>query len=119
MPDDPDTIVAMGCISYKVRLYPYALLLLLLLPGQRWPPASGQLTVSCCCRLVEQEGDFDGARNRFNEALNALGYQADLAYNTALCFYKQKQYGPALKKIAEIIERGVREHPGESIRDST
>ena len=36
MSDDPDTIVALGCIAYK-------------------------------------EGDFDGARNKFNDALNALG----------------------------------------------
>jgi tetratricopeptide repeat protein 30 len=62
--------------------------------------------------LSYKEGDFDGARAKFVEAMNSLGYQPDLAYNIALCFYKQKQYGPALKHIAEIIERGVKEHPG-------
>lgn len=37
--------------------------------------------------------------------MNALGYQGDLAYIIALsCYYKQEQYGPALKHIAEIIE---------------
>lgn len=36
--------------------------------------------------------------------MNTLGYQGDLAYNIALCYHKQKQYGPALKHIAEIIE---------------
>merc|ERR1711939_1237861 len=50
---------------------------------------------------------------------NALGYQADLAYNMALCYYRTKQYGPALKHIAEIIERGVREHPELSVGSNT
>ena len=62
--------------------------------------------------------------------------QASLAYNIALCYYSpgpectsgwreektrvaelqgSKQYGPALKHIAEIIERGVRDHPELSV----
>ena len=59
-----------------------------------------------------------------------MGYQPDVAYNVALCHYKvcgfslsyffswcisslkMKQFGPALKYLGEIIERGVREHPG-------
>lgn len=36
-------------------------------------------------------------------------------YNVALCHYKLKQYGPSLKHIGEIIERGIREHPELSI----
>lgn len=52
--DDPDTIVAHGCIIYK-------------------------------------EGDFEKSRNKFVEARNAIGYQPDLDYNIALCYYKMKQ----------------------------
>lgn len=37
---------------------------------------------------------------------------SDLAYNIALCHYSLKQYAAALKYIREIIERGIREHPG-------
>ena len=37
----------------------------------------------------------------------------DLSYNIALCHYMMKQYAPALKHIADIIEKGIREHPGE------
>jgi tetratricopeptide repeat protein 30 len=48
-----------------------------------------------------------------------LGYQADLQCNIALCHYKMKQYGPALKLIAEIIEKGVREHPELSVGSNT
>ena len=36
----------------------------------------------------------------------------DLSYNIALCHYMMKQYAPALKHIADIIEKGIREHPG-------
>lgn len=41
--------------------------------------------------------------------------QSELAYNVALCHYKLKQFGPSLKNLAEIIERGVREHPELSV----
>lgn len=34
--------------------------------------------------------------------MNTLGYQADLAYNTALCYFKDKQYAPALKHVGEL-----------------
>ena len=53
------------------------------------------------------------------DAQQALGYQADLAYNIALCYYRMKQFGPALKHLAEIIERGVREHPELSVGSQT
>jgi hypothetical protein len=44
-----------------------------------------------------------------------LGDQPELAYNIALCYYRQKQFGPALKHVAEIIEKGVRDHPELSV----
>ncbi|GLE10819.1 hypothetical protein PINS_up023070 [Pythium insidiosum] len=62
-----------------------------------------------------KEGNFDNARKKFTDALNILGYQPDIAYNIALCFYKQKQYGNAMRQIAEIIEKGVRDHPELSV----
>jgi len=43
------------------------------------------------CILFKEE-NYDAARLKFVEAMNALGYQCDLAYNIALCYYKQKQY---------------------------
>jgi tetratricopeptide repeat protein 30 len=62
-----------------------------------------------------KEGNYDSARKKFTDALNILGYQPDIAYNVALCFYKQKQYGNAMRQIAEIIEKGVRDHPELSV----
>jgi tetratricopeptide repeat protein 30 len=62
-----------------------------------------------------KEGRFEAARAKFADALNILGYQPDLAYNIALCFFRQKQYGNAMRQLAEIIERGVRDHPELSV----
>ena len=68
-------------------------------------------TVINFAAIAYKEGEFEGARAKYLEAMTTLGYQADLACNVALCYYKQKQFGPALKHLAEIIERGMREHP--------
>ena len=66
-----------------------------------------------------KEGNFASARNQYTEALNTLGYHADLAYNIALCYYREKQYGPALRTIAEIIDKGIRNHPELSVGSNT
>lgn len=39
----------------------------------------------------------------------------ELQYNLALCCYQLKQYSQALKHLAEIVEKGVREHPELSV----
>jgi len=69
--------------------------------------------------VLFKEDKYEEARLKFVEAMNMVGYAADLAYNMALCYYRTKQYGPALKHIAEIIERGVREHPELSVGSNT
>jgi len=69
--------------------------------------------------IAYKEKKYDDAKTKFQEAMNVLGYQPDLAYNVALCYYKMKQYGDALKFIAEIIEKGVREHPELSVGSNT
>lgn len=61
--------------------------------------------------LLFKENKYEEARQKFQEAMNSSGYQCDLAYNIALCYYKMKQLAPSLKHIADIIEKGVREHP--------
>uniref|UniRef100_A0A7R9V8U6 Tetratricopeptide repeat protein 30 n=1 Tax=Chlamydomonas euryale TaxID=1486919 RepID=A0A7R9V8U6_9CHLO len=76
------------------------------------------MLVNTGCVLFK-EGHFEEARQRFNEALSAIGYQPELQYNIALCYYKTKQFGDALKYLAEIIERGVREHPELSVGSNT
>jgi len=69
--------------------------------------------------VMYKEGNYEGARGKFTEAMNVLGYQAELAYNIALCHYRMKQLGPAMKYIADIIEKGVREHPELSVGSNT
>lgn len=59
-----------------------------------------------------QEGEYETARAKFVEAMNQLGYQPDLAYSQALCLYKTQQYELAVRMLEEIIQRGVRDHPG-------
>lgn len=68
-------------------------------------------TIVCHACVAYKEGKYEEAREKFQEAMNTLGFQADLAHNIALCHYQQGEFGPALKQVAEIIERGVREHP--------
>jgi tetratricopeptide repeat protein 30 len=70
--------------------------------------------ISYAC-IEFKNGNFDGARKLFVDAIGALGYQPDLAYNVALCYYKLTQYGSALKHLGEIVEKGVRFHPELSI----
>ncbi|XP_056609233.1 tetratricopeptide repeat protein 30A isoform X1 [Triplophysa dalaica] len=69
--------------------------------------------------LLYKEGEYEEACKKFMSSMNVLGYQPDLAYNIALCNYSMKQYAAALKYIAEIIERGIREHPELSIGMTT
>jgi len=69
--------------------------------------------------VLFKEGRCAEASAKYTEAMNALGFKPDLVYNVALCHYKLKQYGPSLKHIGEIIERGIREHPELSIGSNT
>ena len=77
---------------------------------QQMPPESAEAIVAEGCMLYKEE-KYEEAKVKFQEALNVAGYQCDIAYNIALCYYKLKQLAPSLKHIADIIEKGVREHP--------
>jgi len=85
---------------------------------ERCPAEDADIIVNTGCVLCK-EGHYEEARTKFTEAMQSLGYQPDLAYNIALCYYRTKQFGPALKHLAEIIERGVREHPELSVGSYT
>eukprot|EP01038_Epipyxis_sp_PR26KG_P005705 gene5705-7874_t len=69
--------------------------------------------------IAFKEGNFESARNQYMEAINSMGFQSDLAYNVALCYYREKQYGPALRNIAEITDKGIRNHPELSVGSNT
>ena len=74
------------------------------------PPDSAEMIIAQGCLLFKEE-KYEEARQKFQDAMNMTGYQCDIAYNIALCYYKFKQLAPSLKHIADIIEKGVREHP--------
>jgi tetratricopeptide repeat protein 30 len=76
------------------------------------------VTVLRGCVLFK-EGRYAEALAKFTEAHGALGFKPDLAYNIALTHYQMKQYGPSLKHIGDVIERGIREHPELGIGSNT
>ena len=88
--------------------------------------------------LLYKEGRYEEALVKFNGAQQVVGYDPHLSYNVALCHYRWvvlkrnligsysfffyrifflrlKDFAPSLKHIADIIERGIREHPELSV----
>jgi hypothetical protein len=48
----------------------------------------------------------------YNDAQKLGGYKTEIGYAVALCHYMQRRYVSALKALSELIERGIKEHPG-------
>ncbi|KAB0801614.1 hypothetical protein PPYR_03800 [Photinus pyralis] len=65
--------------------------------------------------LLYKEGNYEEALNKFTTCLQNMGFKPYLAYNAALCYYRLKEYGPALKHCGDIVERGIRDHPELSV----
>ncbi|XP_071743684.1 intraflagellar transport protein 70A isoform X2 [Lepeophtheirus salmonis] len=65
--------------------------------------------------LLYKEGRYEEALAKFIGAQQVIGYDPHLSYNIALCHYRVKDFAPALKHIADIIEKGIREHPELSV----
>lgn len=74
------------------------------------------LIVQAC--LLFQEKKFEESKQKFVEALNTLGYKPSIAYNIALCYFMMKHFTNARKYIIEIIEKGIKEHPGIQFQQS-
>lgn len=83
--DDADTEVNLGCLLYKV--------------GSRREPRGCQVCVPLL--TLFQEGNYEEALNKFLDLLQYVGFRPYLSYNAALCYYKLKEYGPALKHCGE------------------
>jgi tetratricopeptide repeat protein 30 len=54
-------------------------------------------------------------KKRNVSSIQVVGFDAHLSYNIALCYYRLRDFAPALKHIADIIERGIRDHPELSV----
>lgn len=72
--------------------------------------------VNLAC-LDFKEEKYDEALQRFTAATtqqnvdDLLGSQNQLTYSIALCHYQMRDFSQALKMIAEIIDRAVKDHP--------
>ena len=70
-----------------------------------------------CLLYLEQK--YEEAAKKFQDAASIIGTRPHLSYNMALCYFRLKQYALALKHIADIIEKGIREHPELSVGMTT
>lgn len=61
---------------------------------------------------IVQLGEYSKSIERFRNATNLHGYQSDLAYSLALCHYQLGEMDQTMRYIGEIVERGVKDHPG-------
>ncbi|XP_073846429.1 tetratricopeptide repeat domain 30 [Musca autumnalis] len=61
--------------------------------------------------LLYQADQFDSAVQRFNTALQVGGFNPLIAYNLALSHFRKKEKTQAIDYTAEIVERGIRNHP--------
>ena len=64
--------------------------------------------------ILFKETKYENALEKFKKAKKIIGNRADISYNIALCYYQLKQYDYALKHIADIIEKGIKENPGKN-----
>jgi len=69
--------------------------------------------------LKEQEEKYEEALNKFQNAVQMSTFEPQLLYSVAICHYKLKEFAPAIKFIADIIERGIRDHPELSVGMAT
>ncbi|KAK6639634.1 Tetratricopeptide repeat protein 30A [Polyplax serrata] len=70
------------------------------------------------CFLYKEER-YEDALQKLTTALMKMGFNPHVSYNVALCYYRLKEYTPALKHIGDIIEKGIREHPELSVGMTT
>eukprot|EP00814_Leptocylindrus_danicus_P015931 CAMPEP_0116017596 /NCGR_PEP_ID=MMETSP0321-20121206/8139_1 /TAXON_ID=163516 /ORGANISM="Leptocylindrus danicus var. danicus, Strain B650" /LENGTH=647 /DNA_ID=CAMNT_0003487813 /DNA_START=53 /DNA_END=1996 /DNA_ORIENTATION=- len=68
-------------------------------------------TIVAEAAILFRGGYFVAAREKFLEALDIVGYQADLSYGLALCHFKLNANDEAINAVNDIIENEVRNHP--------
>lgn len=110
--DDPDYTHNMGCLLYQDGKHEEAC---------RMFTSVLQLMGSVPCTLERLRASLlnlmvceNGATTDIHIVSLPVLFVAPpaLSYNIALCHYSLKNYNQAVKYIEEIIERGIREHPG-------
>jgi tetratricopeptide repeat protein 30 len=61
--------------------------------------------------ILLKEDKYEEALQKFEHSKGIVGNKPELLYNIALCHYKMRQYDKCMQFIAEIIEKGTRDHP--------
>jgi tetratricopeptide repeat protein 30 len=61
--------------------------------------------------ILLKEEKYEEALQKFEHSKGIVGTKPELLYNIALCYYRMKQYDKCMQYIAEIIEKGTKEHP--------
>lgn len=78
---------------------------------EKYEPDDQDAEVNLAC-IEFKLGEYTKAIERFRNATNLHGYQSDLAYSLALCHYQLGETEQTMRYIGEIVERGVKDHPG-------
>ncbi|CAF0818713.1 unnamed protein product [Brachionus calyciflorus] len=73
---------------------------------------SSEINKAC---ILFKEDKVEEALENFKRAKKIIGSRQDISYNIAVCYYRLKQYDISLKHIADIIEKGITEHPELSV----
>ena len=81
---------------------------------EQLPPQDPDTLYNQAC-LLFKEAKYAEASAKYTEISKIIGYCPDVVYNTALCNYMLKNYMVALKHIAEVIEKGIRDYPELSV----
>lgn len=55
-----------------------------------------------------QEGNYEESLNKFSTSMQNIGFKPYLAYNVALCYYRLKEYAPALKYCGKLVKYNIK-----------
>ncbi len=81
---------------------------------ERSPSDDAGMEINKACILFKEQ-KYELSLDRFKKAQQILGAKPNISYNIAVCYYKLRQYDNSLKHIADIIEKGIKEHPELSV----
>ncbi|KAL1114906.1 hypothetical protein AAG570_007730, partial [Ranatra chinensis] len=76
----------------------------------RYVPVDRDIEINRACILYKEE-KYNEAIAKLKPALATESFNPHLSYNMALCYYSLKDYQQASKYIADIMERGIQDHP--------
>ena len=68
-------------------------------------------TICAEATLDFMEGKYDVALTKYSNVNNLIGFEANVTYNIALCYFMLTRYSEANDIIKEIIKKGVEQYP--------